>query len=91
MLILVAYDIADPKRLSKVAKLCEDHGMRVQYSFFECRLPMDRFDDFWKQLHTLIDAEADRLTAYKICASCSKEIRDAGLQIHNEKVVAYVF
>lgn len=65
--------------------------MRIQYSFFECRLEADRFDEFWTQLTDLISATSDRITAYKICASCAKEIRDAGTQIHSEKVVAYVF
>ena len=35
---LVAYDIADPKRLRKVARACEDFGLRRQYSVFFCRL-----------------------------------------------------
>jgi CRISPR-associated protein Cas2 len=91
MLTLIAYDISEQKRLHKVAKLCEDFGMRIQYSVFECRLEADRFDAFWTDLTTLIDPTSDRLTAYKICASCSKDIRDAGTQFHSEKVVAYVF
>ena len=35
MLTLVAYDISDHKRLAKVARVCEDFGVRVQYSIFE--------------------------------------------------------
>ena len=35
---LVAYDISDPKRLRKVATVCEDFGYRKQYSVFLCRL-----------------------------------------------------
>jgi CRISPR-associated protein Cas2 len=31
---LVAYDIADPRRLRKVARACEDFGMRRQFSVF---------------------------------------------------------
>jgi CRISPR-associated protein Cas2 len=91
MLTLIAYDITDPKRLHKVAKLCEDYGMRIQYSVFECRLEADRFETFWKSLVSLIDPSSDRVTAYKICASCSKNILDAGVQMHSEKVIAYVF
>ena len=37
MLNVIAYDITDPKRLARVAKVCEAYGMRVQYSLFECR------------------------------------------------------
>lgn len=91
MLTIIAYDIADPKRLHKVAKLCEDYGMRIQYSVFECRLEADRFDCFWDSLVSLIDANSDRVTAYKVCASCSKDVRDAGVQMHSEKAIAYVF
>jgi len=91
MLMLVAYDIADRKRLVQVAKLCEDWGVRVQYSIFECRLEAGSFDRFWSELLELIDEEEDRVTAYRVCVSCAREIRDAGVQTHSEKVVAYVF
>ncbi|MGH3185527.1 MAG: CRISPR-associated endonuclease Cas2, partial [Streptosporangiaceae bacterium] len=35
---LMAYDIADPKRLRRVCTLMEDHGERLQYSVFLCDL-----------------------------------------------------
>ncbi len=35
---LVAYDISNPKRLRKVARTCEDFGLRRQFSVFFCRL-----------------------------------------------------
>lgn len=91
MLTLVAYDIREPKRLAKIAKTCEDFGVRIQYSVFECRLEADAFDRFWNALNDILDPEADRVTAYKVCASCAKDIRDAGVQTHSQKVVAYVF
>lgn len=91
MLMIVAYDIADRKRLVKVAKHCEDWGVRVQYSIFECRLEAAAFESFWEGLTELIDETEDRVTAYRVCASCAREIHDAGLQTHTEKVIAYVF
>lgn len=90
MLTIVAYDIADPKRLHKVAQLCEDYGMRVQLSVFECRLEADRFDAFWVKLQTLLETKQDRAVAYKVCTRCAREIRALGSQVHNEKVVAYL-
>lgn len=41
--LLVTYDIdtttnAGERRLHRVAKVCEQFGVRVQYSVFECRL-----------------------------------------------------
>jgi CRISPR-associated protein Cas2 len=41
MMVLVSYDVstrddAGRRRLRRVARLCEDHGQRVQNSVFEC-------------------------------------------------------
>lgn len=90
MLTLVAYDISDPKRLSRVAKVCEDFGVRVQYSIFECRLDEDEFIDFWLKLLEEIDETEDRLVAYKIDARCAKETVTAGTMVCSEKVVCYL-
>ncbi|MEI8064434.1 MAG: CRISPR-associated endonuclease Cas2 [Verrucomicrobiota bacterium] len=35
---LVSYDICDPKRLRRIAKVLEGFGTRLQYSVFECPL-----------------------------------------------------
>ena len=35
---IVCYDICDDKRLRKVAEICCDFGVRLQYSVFECDL-----------------------------------------------------
>jgi CRISPR-associated protein Cas2 len=35
---LMAYDIADPKRLRRICTLMEEHGERLQYSVFLCDL-----------------------------------------------------
>lgn len=90
MLTLVAYDITDPKRLAKVAKTCEDYGVRVQYSVFECHLDEDEFTDFWLTLLDLIDETEDRLVAYKIDARSAKETQTAGTMVCSEKVVCYL-
>ena len=90
MLSLVAYDIADHKRLARVAGVCEDFGVRVQYSIFECRLEEPEFDDFWLQLLEIINEQEDRLVAYKIDARCAKETLTAGTMVCSEKVVCYL-
>lgn len=90
MLTLVAYDIADDKRLRRVAQLCEDYGVRVQYSVFECRLDEDEFNHFWLGLLELIDEAEDRLVAYKIDARSARETLTAGTMVCTEKVVCYL-
>ena len=90
MLSLVAYDIADSKRLYRVARVCEDWGVRVQYSLFECRLEEPQFARFWQQLLSEIDPAQDRVVAYKIDARCARETLSAGTMVCSEKVVCYL-
>lgn len=86
-----AYDISEPKRLAKIARYCEDHGVRVQYSVFECRLETTHFEDFWLGLEELIDPETDRIVAYRVCSSCARAILTAGTMEHTAPAIAYVF
>lgn len=90
MLSLVAYDITSPKRLARVARICEDYGARVQYSLFECRLEEKEFAEFWLLLLNEIDESEDRLVAYKIDAKCAKDTLTAGTMVCSEKVVCYI-
>ena len=90
MLTVVAYDITEPKRLARVAKVCEDYGVRVQYSVFECRLDEDEFTDFWLKLLEEIDDDEDRMVAYKIDARCARETLTAGTMVCSEKAVCYL-
>lgn len=93
MLMVVAYDITDPSRLRQVARHCEDYGIRVQYSIFECRLPAEKFEAFWRELTDLINPATDRIVAYRLCARCAQEIYIGGTMITtaDQKITCYVF
>lgn len=93
MLMIVGYDVSDPRRLKQVAKHCEDYGIRIQYSMFECRLEAHHFEEFWSGLMDLIDPETDRIVAYRICATCAREVRTGGTmsELEQKQQVAYVF
>ena len=96
MLFLVAYDIstldsAGQKRLRLVAKTCEDYGIRIEKSVFECDLEEVTFEAFWAKLNTLIDGDEDSLIAYRICRSCVKDILSAGTLCRPVKRIAYIF
>jgi CRISPR-associated protein Cas2 len=90
MLIVVAYDISDNRRLAKVAKVCEDYGTRVQYSVFECHLNGWQFINLWTQILELIDETQDRVVAYKIDAKSAKQTVTAGTMVCSEKSVCYL-
>jgi CRISPR-associated protein Cas2 len=82
--------IPNPKRLVKAAKTCEDFGLRVQYSFFECHLEPAAFDALWDRLLGLINEDEDRLVAYRIDATSAKRTLNAGTMVCAEKVVCYL-
>lgn len=90
MLTLVAYDIRQPRRLTRVAAVCEDYGVRVQYSLFECRLEPPAFERFWTRLLAEIDPAEDRVVAYPLDARCARETRTAGTMVCSEQVVCYL-
>jgi CRISPR-associated protein Cas2 len=94
MLVIIAYDIRNPRRLARVARFCENYSIRVQYSVFECKLPLVEFDDFWQHLKKQVNLDEDRLVAYRICAECAKDVRSAGTMdttSNKEKQAAFIF
>jgi CRISPR-associated protein Cas2 len=75
---VVAYDIPDDKRRTKMARTLEGHGERVQYSVFECQLTEAQFERLWKALTKLMRAEEDSLRAYRLCGECARWVKTAG-------------
>ena len=91
MIHLVAYDICDPRRLRHAAKLCEDYGVRVEKSVFECDLEDGVFASFWEALQGEIDPGEDSLVAYRLCKTCVGKTLSAGALTRPEKPLAYIF
>jgi len=90
MLHLVAYDIRQPKRLRQVAKTCEDFGIRVEYSVFECDLTEKNFNCLWILLEEIIDPDEDCILAYRICGSCVRKIESIGAIVRPGKPLFYI-
>ena len=89
---LVCYDIADPKRLRKVATTCEDFGERKQYSVFLCRLSATDMVRLRSRLYDLIDLKADQVLFIPLCAKCVTQIEALGrpTEAHDAKDVVVV-
>ena len=58
---LVAYDIADPKRLRLVHKKVLGYGDAMQYSVFVCDLTSAERSDLLNDLIEIIDSSVDRI------------------------------
>lgn len=74
---LVSYDIADPKRLRRVARALEGFGTRLQYSVFECPLDELRLEKLKAALHPLLNHDEDQVLFVSLGASS----KDASLII----------
>lgn len=71
MIYFVSYDVANPKRLAKVAKTLENFGIRIQFSFFECEMEKEQLEDLKNSLLKILDLEEDSLLIYPLCQDCA--------------------
>jgi CRISPR-associated protein Cas2 len=83
MMVLITYDVettsrAGQKRLRRVAKLCENHGQRVQYSIFECVLEPAMFANLKYQLEAVIDKKKDSLRFYNLGHNWDRKVEHYG-------------
>jgi len=83
MMVLVSYDVktSDPggnKRLRRVAKVCRNHGQRVQYSVFECIVDPAQWTVLRQKLEDEIDHGADSLRYYFLGANWRNRVEHVG-------------
>jgi len=69
--MIVAYDIADPKRLNMVAKIIKDYGVRVQKSIFEVTVDRGIFAQMKARIEEVIDHEEDGVKYFPVCTKCA--------------------
>jgi CRISPR-associated protein Cas2 len=81
MNFIIAYDIADPKRLREVAKALEQHARRVQKSVFVFTGSRAMLDSVIRVLMQRIDTSEDRIQAWPIRTSTRSCRIDAGLAL----------
>lgn len=71
MLMLVSYDVntedaAGRRRLRRIAKVCEDWGIRVQNSVFECSIDWTQWLTLKAKLEEICDPDVDSLRYYNL-------------------------
>lgn len=71
---LVCYDICHPKRLRRVAKVCESFGQRLQFSVFECPLDDLRFERLRASLDEIIKHDDDQIMFVSLGPEGGKQI-----------------
>ena len=76
-LVLVIYDIIENKRRSRLVKILEGYGFRVQKSAFEARLSERQYQKLLSAVENFA-LEEDNIRIYKI--NGQGEIRSFGIQ-----------
>jgi len=76
--MIVAYDIADPKRLNIVAKIIKDYGVRVQKSIFEATVDSGIFAQMKVRIEEVIAYEEDGVKYFPVCTKCAGTVEIIG-------------
>ena len=81
--MLVTYDVnvetkAGRRRLRHVARMCLDHGQRVQCSVFECELEPAQWTLLRARLVAEIDPATDSLRFYHLGADGRRRVEHVG-------------
>lgn len=96
MMLVVTYDVdtsdaAGQKRLRKVARICERHGMRVQNSVFEVLLDAAQLVTLKHELKKVIDMEQDSVRFYRLGNAYENRIETMGKKPLVETGSALIF
>lgn len=84
MLILITYDVSTvekvgQRRLRRVARACEDYGVRVQKSVFECQVGQTEWASLRDRLLREIKPEEDSLRFYYLDEKAVQRIEHHGI------------
>ncbi len=83
MMVVVTYDVHTEsefgkRRLRRVARLCQNHGQRVQFSVFECLVDPAKWTTLRAALESEIDPEEDSLRFYFLGANWHNRVEHVG-------------
>ncbi len=83
MLILVSYDVstvtaAGRHRLRRIAKACENWGVRVQNSVFECNVDWAQWVALRENLQSICDPSVDSLRYYNLGNGYKEKVEHYG-------------
>ncbi len=78
MNMIVAYDIADARRLVKIARIVSDYGVRVQKSIFEVTVDHGILEEMKARVEGIIVPEEDGVKYFPLCGRCAETVEIIG-------------
>jgi CRISPR-associated protein Cas2 len=76
---VVAYDIPDDKRRTRIHKALKGFGRWTEFSLFECFLTKKERLQMQAKLDKHLDPRNDRVRIYMICDACLTKIETIGI------------
>lgn len=76
--MIVTYDVADPRRLNRVARIIKDYGTRVQKSKFEVTVDKSTFVEMKARIEDTIEPAEDGVKYFPVCEKCAGTLEIIG-------------
>ena len=80
MFYLICYDVVSDRRRSRVARLLEGYGLRVQKSVFEAVLTPEQREMLHQKLGRYLNPEEDQVRFYPMSAHTRRKVNILGQQ-----------
>ena len=74
MIVLVTYDITEPRRLQRLHKFLKEFGLNTQKSVFECDIDEAGLKTIRRYCRESLDLSTDSVRIYKICSGCLRKV-----------------
>jgi CRISPR-associated protein Cas2 len=87
---VIAYDIPDDRRRTKVYKILSGFGTWTQYSLFECFLSKKELVQLRAKLAKHLRETQDSVRFYPLCAACLDKVETVGGEPPKEDVTFIV-
>ena len=89
--IVIAYDISNDRRRTRLHKRLLDYGTPVQYSVFECLLDGEQLEKMKRAVRKAIRPRLDQVRYYYLCQDCLKKVEvSSGPEVLSEQEVIVV-
>ncbi len=87
---VIAYDIPDDRRRTKIHKILSGFGTWTQYSLFECFLSKKELVQLKAKLAKHLEETQDSVRFYPLCVNCVEKVETVGSLPPNEDILYIV-
>ena len=90
MHVVIAYDIPEDKRRTKIHKTLKSYGQWMQFSLFECNLTDTQYAKLRGRLSKMIKPAEDSVRFYFLCECCHGKVERIGGECVRDESIFFV-